>query len=218
MRASDYRRQGSEWLSGQWGITAWVVIQFFVIHFIVNGLANLIGTGSFFADYTTTNDGTANIFQGIMSILILMPLTVGLYISFLNNARENGLRNEYLYAFFTNGRYWRTVGLTFVESIFIGLWFLLFIIPGIIKSFSYSQTYYIWKDNPNISILDAITASRHAMKGNKWALFCVYFSFIGWYLLGIITLGIGFIWIVPYVASTSVAFYEDRIRAQIARK
>lgn len=211
MRASDYRRQGKESLEGDWGLAAWIMVQFFIINFIVNGLANLMGTGNLF----TTGNVTVDILHGIMSILILMPLTVGLYIAFLNNARENQLKNKSLYAFFANGRYWRTVGLTLVESIFIGLWFLLFIIPGIIKSFSYSQTYYIWKDNPNISILDCITASRRAMKGNKWALFCVYLSFMGWYLLGIISFGIGFIWITPYVTSTSVAFYEDRIKPQI---
>lgn len=214
MRASDYREQGREWLEGSWGSAVWITIQFFIIHFAANGLANLLGTGSLFADYTTSN-GTVDMFHGIMSIFILMPLTVGLYIAFLNNARENIVKNKSLYVFFTNGRYWGTVGLTFVESIFIGLWTLLFIIPGIIKTFSYSQAYYIWKDNPNISILDCITASRRAMKGNKWALFCVYFSFIGWYLLGIISFGIGFIWIIPYVTSTSVAFYEDRIRPQV---
>lgn len=211
MKASDYRRQGKESLEGEWGTAAWITVQFFVIHFIVNGLANLIGTGNFF----TAGNATVNILSEIMSIFILMPLTVGLSIAFLNNARENHLKNKSLYVFFTNGRYWGTVGLTFVESIFLGLWFLLFVIPGIIKSLSYSQAYYIWKDNPNISILDCITASRQAMNGNKWELFYVYFSFIGWYFLGMISIGIGFIWIIPYVTSTSVVFYEDRIRPQI---
>lgn len=71
----------------------------------------------------------------------------------------------------------------FLMGLFISLWSLLFVIPGIIKRFSYAMTPYILAENPGMGALDAITESRRMMDGNKWRLFCLGFSFIGWSLL-----------------------------------
>ncbi|MBA1393481.1 DUF975 family protein [Bombilactobacillus bombi] len=99
--------------------------------------------------------------------------------------------------------------------IFVFLWSLLLIIPGIVKQYSYSQASYIFKDltdqNPNsdISYFDCITRSRQLMKGQKWRLFVLQLSFLGWEILNLIVLGFGSIWLKPYENATYAAFYKD---------
>ena len=98
--------------------------------------------------------------------------------------------------------------LMFFYLFFVCLWGMLFIIPGIIKSFSYCMAFYIMYDNPGIRPLDAIRKSKIMMKGYKGKLFMLYLSFIGWCLLGLLTLGIGFLWIGPYIGLAVSNFYE----------
>ena len=82
-----------------------------------------------------------------------------------------------LFAFFSD---WKTtVAARFLQSIYILLWSLLFIIPGIIASYSYAMTEYILAENPELSASEAISRSKQMMDGNKWRLFCLQFSFIG---------------------------------------
>ena len=73
--------------------------------------------------------------------------------------------------------------MNFLVGIFTFLWSLLFLVPGIIKSYSYAMTPYILAENPHMTANEAITESRRVMNGNKWRLFCMHFSFIGWHLL-----------------------------------
>ena len=94
---------------------------------------------------------------------------------------------------------------------------LLFIIPGIIKSFSYAMTYFIINDHPEYSINQAITESRRMMDGHKMEYFILCLSFIGWFILSCITLGIGFLWLIPYFYTTSAAFMK-RLQRNITRK
>ena len=88
-------------------------------------------------------------------------------------------------------------------------WGLLLIIPGIIKSLAYSMTYFISKDHPEYSIDECIEASKRMMDGHKGELFVLYLSFIGWFLLGILTLGIGYLWLIPYMDTTIAHYYEE---------
>jgi len=76
-------------------------------------------------------------------------------------------------------------------------------------------TYYILRDEPSIGVLEAITRSRQMMDGHKMEAFLLILSFIGWFFLGLITIGIGFLWIIPYVSVTLAKFY-DRIRGEEA--
>ena len=91
--------------------------------------------------------------------------------------------------------------------IFIVLWSLLLIIPGIMKAFSYSMTLYILIDHPEYSPLEAIKKSKELMYGHRMELCVLELRFIPWLLFGIITLGIGFIWIVPYFMAAYSEFY-----------
>lgn len=94
-------------------------------------------------------------------------------------------------------------------GIFVFLWTLLLIVPGIIASFRYSMAYYIMKENPDISPLDAIRQSKELMAGHKWRFFVLNLTFIGWALLAILTLGIGYLWLAPYIYVTQAHFYDD---------
>ena len=94
-------------------------------------------------------------------------------------------------------------------SVFTFLWTLLLIIPGIIAALSYSQTFYIPSDNHNISSTDAINESKRIMVGNKWKYFFLNLRFFGWAILCVISLGIGFLWLWPYMSVSHAKFYDD---------
>ena len=89
------------------------------------------------------------------------------------------------------------------------LWTLLFIIPGIIKSYEYSIIPYILADDPEISSKDAFKKAKQMMKGNKWRLFKLEFSFIGWFVLCVLTLGIGTFFLIPYINAANAEFYVE---------
>lgn len=98
-------------------------------------------------------------------------------------------------------------------SIFTTLWMILFIIPGIVKGYSYAMTFFIIADNPDMGALEAITESRKIMYGNRMRLFYLSGRFVGWSILCIFTFGLGFLLLVPYVAMSLACFYEDiRVR------
>lgn len=101
------------------------------------------------------------------------------------------------------------VAMRLLVGLFTFLWSLLFIIPGIIASYRYAMTPYILAENPNIGVMDAIDASKDMMKGNKFRLFCLHFSFIGWHLLTAMTLGILSLWVHPYIEAANAAFYRE---------
>ena len=93
-------------------------------------------------------------------------------------------------------------------TIYTTLWALLLIVPGIIKAISYSQTNFILKDQPELKYNAAIERSMAMMKGHKMEYFLLNLSFIGWILLGILTFGIGMLWVSPYMITTQAHFYD----------
>ena len=94
-----------------------------------------------------------------------------------------------------------------LTDIFIFLWSLLLIIPGIVKSYSYRMVPYILADNPNIGVKKAIALSNEMTMGHKFNMFVLDLSFIGWYLLGILALGIGVLFVLPYDNATNTELY-----------
>jgi uncharacterized membrane protein len=105
--------------------------------------------------------------------------------------------------------FWKGFVMQFMTGLFIFLWTLLFIIPGIIAAYRYSMTSYILLENPDMPVMDAIRRSKEMMDGNKGRLFCLDISFIGWWLLCILTCGLGFLWLYPYMNAATVAFYNE---------
>ena len=96
-----------------------------------------------------------------------------------------------------------------LRTVYIFLWSLLFIIPGIIATYSYAMTPYILMENPDMTANEALKASKELMKGNKWRLFSMQFSFIGWDILCGFTAGIGYLVLNPYRAAADAAFYRE---------
>ncbi|REE83932.1 putative membrane protein [Paenibacillus taihuensis] len=142
-----------------------------------------------------------------IGILLEAPLGYGIYNHYLDFARGQVPDANGLFRGFR--RYKETFILYILSMIFTVLWTLLFIIPGIIAALRYSQAQYLLRDNPNMSPLEAISQSKQMMIGHKWRLFVLYLSFIGWALLCILTLGIGFLWLGPYYYTTIAHFYEE---------
>ena len=107
----------------------------------------------------------------------------------------------------------RQMGTAICANLLIGLrvllWSLLFFIPGIIAAFDYSMVNYVLADNPRLDAREALEESKRIMRGNRFKLFCLDLSFIGWSLLCILTLGVGYIWLVPYVEASHAAFYRE---------
>ena len=106
-------------------------------------------------------------------------------------------------------KYGRNIGTLLLAGIKLALWSLLFIIPGIIKAYEYALIPYILADDASISSKGAFEKSKEMMKGNKWRLFKLEFSFIGWILLSVVTLGIGTFFLVPYMEAAVAEFYVE---------
>ena len=156
--------------------------------------------------------GASNILPLIGFLVIAGPLTVGFLGYFLKKARGETAEIENLFDGFK--LFLKSFLLCLLQVVFITLWSLLFIIPGIIKCFSYSMAFFILKDNPEIGTMEAITRSRKMMSGHKGKLFGLCLSFIGWAFLCTLTLGIGFLWLYPYMTLSMANFYEDLKKSQ----
>lgn len=96
-----------------------------------------------------------------------------------------------------------------LAGVYVFLWSLLFIIPGIIASYSYAMIPYIQAEYPEMTPSDVLARSKEIMSGNRWRLFCLQFSFIGWEILSALTMGIGNLWLMPYKQAATAAFYRD---------
>ena len=114
---------------------------------------------------------------------------------------------ESLFGYFS---YWKTTAIArLIQGLYIFLWSLLFVIPGIIASYSYAMTGYILAERPDLTASEAIGRSKEMMSGNRWRLFCLNISFIGWDILCLFTLGIGSLWLNPYKQAATAAFYRE---------
>ncbi len=103
----------------------------------------------------------------------------------------------------------KVLGLHITVYVFTYLWSLLLIVPGIVAAYSYRQAFYILYDHPEYGIMDCIRASKAMMRGNKSELFVLDLSFLGWFLLGIMTMGLALIWAVPYFNVTCANYYDS---------
>lgn len=145
----------------------------------------------------------------LVALLIAENLQYGFSVGMLrfNRGRENTV-NEMFSAGFKED-YGRVLGLMLLGTLFIILWSLLLIIPGIIKAYAYSMAPYIAEDNPELGPRECLIRSEALMYGHKMDLFILHLSFIGWILLGILSLGIGLLWVAPWTEMAQVKFYEE---------
>lgn len=143
----------------------------------------------------------------LLSILVFNPLIVGCYRFFLQNSRGPAELNELGAGF--RGDWGNVVLVMFLKNLFLALWTLLLIIPGIVKTYAYRMVPYILKEHPELSGTQAITLSRRMMKGHKGDAFVLDLSFIGWILLSALTFGILHLFYVgPYIEATNAELYK----------
>ena len=205
---SELRAQARERLEGKWG--TFVLMTFLML--VIQTILQIPGyIGSLLEVLSPENVLASLSFSNISNILSLLalPLSWGLTVSLLRNHREESVDLENLFDGFRGGRYTRVFCAIFLVNLFTFLWALLLIIPGIMKAFSYALTPYIIMDEPELTARQAITRSCEIMEGRRWKLFGLYLSFIGWGILSLLTFGIGFLWLAPYMNASIAAFYED---------
>ena len=143
----------------------------------------------------------------ILGLLVSGTLYLGISIFLLSFLRK---KDANLMQIFEGFPKFDVALFTYMRRFFrIFLWTLLFIIPGIVASLKYSQTFFIMADNPKMKAKEILAKSMEMMDGYKWKLFCLYLRFLGWTLLSILTCGVGFICLLPYMAVSRARFYED---------
>lgn len=189
LKAKNFRQHAWSALGGKWGTMMVITLIVNLISGACSGLSVAGGIGA------------------IVLLLITGPLNLGVAMANLKVIREQRVEIENTFDGFKN--FGNAFLLSLINKIFIILWSLLLIIPGIIKTYSYSMSFYILADNPDMGSNSARKASMQLMRGNKWRLFCLDFSFIGWYLLGVLTFGILLLWVHPYHKAARAAFYQD---------
>lgn len=187
--SKDYRNIAWHALSGNWGFMIGALL---LAGLICGAVSSIPAVGI------------------LASAAINGPISYGLAVISIGLIRKEYLKISSLFDGFNN--FIETFLLYLLNIIFIALWSLLFIIPGIIKAFAYSMSTYILADNPNMTQKEARKYSEKLMEGNKFRLFCLYCSFIGWYFLCILTCGILLILVVPYFQASIAAFYDDLIQ------
>jgi len=173
-------------LRGFWGLAIGALIIYFLV-FCVLGLFPVIGT--------------------IATYIIVGPMTVGGVRFTLSVSRREKPEIGQLFSGFD--RFGTHLAAYLLQTLFVCLWTLLLIIPGIIAALSYSMTYFIIAEDSSISASEAITKSKKMMKGNKWKLSYLGFRFTGWFLLAMLSCGIGFLWVGPYMYVSYAKFYDD---------
>ncbi|MGN1373034.1 MAG: DUF975 family protein [Candidatus Coproplasma sp.] len=191
MKAKDFRVRAWNSLNGKWGTLVVITLIISLIQGVLSGLS-VIGVGA------------------IALLLVIGPITLSIAIISLKVVR--GYKVDVGDTFIGFKNFANAFLLSLVNEIFIALWSLLFIIPGIVKAYAYSMSHYILADNPNMDISQARKRSIELMDGNKWRLFCLDLSFIGWGILCILTCGILSFWVQPYRQCAYAAFYEEILR------
>jgi len=145
---------------------------------------------------------------GWLSFIIVGALMFGSAKVFLGLARgKKSVDIAELFDGFRN--FGETFILGFMMTLFVFLWTLLFIIPGIIMGIAYSMCFYIKNDHPEYDWKKCLDESRRMMDGHKAEFFVLQLSFIGWILLGALCCGIGTLWVQPYIECTNANYYED---------
>ena len=144
----------------------------------------------------------------IISFFVFAPLQVGAERFFVVSHYQKARLSELGYAF--SHSYLKVVKTIFFKALYTTLWSLLLVIPGIIKSYEYRMIPYILADDPEISTEEAFDMSKRMMDGNKWAVFVLDLSFLGWVLLSILTLGIlAIFYVSPYIDMTGAELYVE---------
>ena len=182
----DLMTQAREVLKGRWGLAIGAVV---IVFLILMGVQIIPEAG------------------GIVSFVISGPMMVGLLGFCLSISRKQEVNLAQVFDGFS--KFLVSFAAYALQLIFVLLWALLLIVPGIIAAISYSMTYFIIAENESIGPLQAITRSKEMMRGNKWKFVCLNLRLFGWAILCVVTCGLGFLWLFPYLYISFAQFYDD---------
>lgn len=216
MTSSELRRVARENLSGNWGISVGVALVAAILGGTIAGFGSNV-------NFNINEDTIRNLppffwtvllpvvsvagLLGIVSFIIGGVVELGYAKFLLKQHDKKELQFSDLFSQFD--RFGTGFAQQFLRILYTTLWTLLFIIPGIVKSLSYAMTPFILEDHPEMTASEAIKASMKLMDGHKMDLFILGLSFIGWALLACLTMGIGFLFLDPYVHAARAAFYRS---------
>lgn len=145
-------------------------------------------------------------------IILVGPMGIGLASVFLSLARGDGeVRLERMFTDGFSQQFGRNLLLGLLRGLFTALWSMLFVVPGIVKHYAYSMSFYIAADHPEYTWNQCMDASKRMTAGHKGELFVLDLSFIGWFFVGALCLGVGSLWVTPYY-NASWANYYDALR------
>ena len=217
MKARDFRQTARDALRGNWGKAC-------IAGVIYSALAGGGGSFNFEADDSITSLPNTTIsweaiapmipiFLGAFvlgfAIALILGSLVGVGYAQFNIDLIDGMPLS-IKTLFSKARQLRTaIGANLLIALRVFGGMLLFIIPGIIAAYKYAMVNHVLADDPTLTAREALQRSKEIMRGNKWRLFCLGFSFFVWYLLVAITFGIAAIWVVPYEQAAVAAFYKE---------
>lgn len=229
LTASDYRERARASLKGKWGMAVLVCFLGVLLGGISVGSPVSVNydynKGVNFDVFGITMDpgylsagvlGLLSMVVGVMGVYALAKFLIGgavelgicAYFSKQALGEQTGIEEEFAYFKY----FGKALGLRIVTSVFIFLWSLLLVVPGIIAAYRYSMATYLMAEHPEMGIMEAIEASKQMMDGNKWSLFCLEISFIGWAILSALTFGIGQLFLNPYIQMATAHFYLNLSR------
>ena len=205
MSRVELKENAKKSLKGNWGQAILVMVILGLISLAVSCIG-FVGNGVNFndpqaiqaiLDGTTSIMSPAQLISAVLSILVSAFLTLGSVSFYMKLSRNEKVTYKEL---FSKTSLWLLyIGVSIMTAIFIGLWSLLLIIPGIVASYKYSMVNYIMVDNPEIGVFEAIKKSKEMMYGHKFDYFVLQLSFIGW--------GILMLYVSPYMNVTCANFY-----------
>jgi uncharacterized membrane protein len=198
-------------LSGNWGMAILGYVLYFIL---VMSFSLFMFSSVIFVSAVSSLSGinpavalqSMQVFANLVELLVSGAFVVGFMGFFLGIAQEGEARIELLFIGFR--RFFTSFGVYFFYTLFVALWTLLLIIPGIIAVFRYAMAFFIIADDGECGPLEALDRSKEMMKGNKWKLFCLHWRFFGWAVLCSL-IPIGWLWLVPYMKTSFAKFYED---------
>lgn len=198
MTRAELKEQAKAQLKGNVWKLFGITVVYMLISMVVSWVASLVG-----------GDGAlTGIISLLGSIFVIYPAAMGLTKVFLNvTYGDEPSAATLMDGFKVN--YINNVLLYVLIGVFTALWSILLVIPGIIAAYSYTMAPYILLEHPELSAKEAISLSKQMMKGHKFELFVLQLSFILWALLGVVTLGIAYIYVGPYITLTTTDFYHN---------
>ncbi len=220
MTSRDYRSLARDTLAGRWGEAV-------LVAFVASIFGALLTSGAPSFNFEAENLDLPPAVLRFLLIMVSTASTLNLlhfilggivrlgYATFLLKQYDRREHNGVGELFGQFNRFGDGFCLAFLTGLYTFLWSLLLVIPGIIAALRYSMAPFIMAENPNMTASQAIDASKELMDGHKAELFFLELSFIGWMLLNILTLGIGSLWLNPYMNAAIAAFYRRISRPAI---